>query len=344
MLAPLLIAFELLGVNRLCRHINRNKGIVLWYHGIRDDNASFSDFPRRKLNIPASVFRKQLAYLKNKGYSFVSLSELANIPRNSNKVVRPVTLTFDDGYENVIRNAYPIMKEYGAMGCLYLVSNTIDTNQLLWPDHVWTVIGNSRGEHVFTHRGVPIKYRLGSKKSYRRTAIDVLRRLRALPYWERMEHLRQFDACSSLDKVPREFRLVTAQQVKSLDKDVLEVGCHTRTHAECADLVSDCEFQDEMENSKSEIEHIVGYKVKHFCYPAGLYNARAMEHVKRYGYQTAVTTEPGFTDETADFFRLRRIPAEEDLLLFKALTSGSALFLLKLKFAIKGKWQLGRAS
>ena len=40
-------------------------------------------------------------------------------------------LTFDDGFKNVLRNAYPAMKEQEAKGCLYVVSSLVGSRELL---------------------------------------------------------------------------------------------------------------------------------------------------------------------------------------------------------------------
>ena len=131
----LFLLFDISGINALCRIVNRNKAVILWYHGICDE-----DFTLTKRHIPKSVFRKQLSYLKRKGYVFVSMSELLAFIKNKKKIGKSVVLTFDDGFRNIVENAYPIMKEFGAKGCFYLVSELIGKSELLWTDHVEIVV------------------------------------------------------------------------------------------------------------------------------------------------------------------------------------------------------------
>ena len=46
-------------------------------------------------------------------------------PQSGNKYA---IVNFDDGFKNVINNAYPIMKKYDAKGCLYVVSSLFPFN------------------------------------------------------------------------------------------------------------------------------------------------------------------------------------------------------------------------
>ena len=78
--------------------------------GICDDNFTIlKGYDER--HIPKSLFRKHLVYLIRKGYQFVTMSDLVLLLKEKRKLNKIVVLTFDDGFRNVIENAYPIMKE-----------------------------------------------------------------------------------------------------------------------------------------------------------------------------------------------------------------------------------------
>lgn len=65
-----------------------------------------------------SQFRRVLRFLKKQGYVSVRLEDLGNpdLPE------KPVVITFDDSYESVYTNAFPIMKEFGFTGTVFIVS------------------------------------------------------------------------------------------------------------------------------------------------------------------------------------------------------------------------------
>jgi peptidoglycan/xylan/chitin deacetylase (PgdA/CDA1 family) len=277
------------------------------------------------------VFRKQLSFLKQKGYAFISMSDLIDSIKSKKKLERSVVLTFDDGFRNVVENAYPIMKEFGAKGCFYLVSDLTGTNQLLWTDYVETVIENQKvGNFQFIFKGEINNYKLKDKKSYENAMADIKAKLRTIPDKERYAHLEQFRNIRLTD-VPNEFAMASWEQINKLDPDVFEIGSHTKRHPNCANLTSNEELVDEIHNSKIDIEKNTGRKVKHFCYPAGSFNEKVVDAVKKFGYESAVTIQHGFTDENSDSVKLQRIDARKSILSFKASVSGSYSMLRRLK-------------
>lgn len=62
--------------------------------------------------------------LHDMGYETITVTELAAALREGGSLpARPVVLTFDDGYDDLYLNAYPIMQEFGFIGTMYLVAN-----------------------------------------------------------------------------------------------------------------------------------------------------------------------------------------------------------------------------
>jgi peptidoglycan/xylan/chitin deacetylase (PgdA/CDA1 family) len=330
----LLWLLDILEINAICRMINRKKALILWYHGICDDGFSLlRGYDER--HIPVSLFRKQLGYLKKRGYVFTNMSGLVTAIKKRESVKNLVVLTFDDGFKNIVENAYPIMKEYGARGCFYLISDLIGTKELIWTDYIETVIRNQKkGDFQFIFKGEKVNYALRDEKSYERAMMDIKTKLRAIPDNERIKHLEQF-ANIKPDNVPEEFIMSNWEQINELEPNVLEIGSHTRRHPNCANLTSDKELEDEILDSKIYIEKNTGRMIKHFCYPAGSFNDAVVARVKEYEYESAVTIVHGFNDENSDLFRLRRIETNERFLYFKSSVSGSYYMLQRIKSILR---------
>lgn len=326
---------DILGVNALCRVVNRDKSVIIMYHGICDDGFDLlKGYDER--HIPRSLFKKQLKYLKQKGYKFLTMTELLEAIKGKRSIAKSIVLTFDDGFQNVVDNAYPLMLEYGAKGCFYLVSGLVGTDRLVWTDFVETVIRNYQGDNLqFHYKEKTINYPLQDKESREHAMVDIKARLRAIPDKERLEHLEQFSNIT-LSDIPHEFYMVGWEQVKELDPAVLEIGSHTRGHPNCANLTSDNELEDELLLARTDIENNTGFNIAHFCYPAGSYNDRVVAAVKKSGYTTAVTTDHGFNSENPDPYRLKRIAASGSFTLFKASVSGSYGFFRRIKSMVRG--------
>jgi len=132
---------------------------------------------RRDLSVSPEQFAAQLAYLKQAGYTSVSLEDLAlALMVGAPLPGHPIVLTFDDGYRDAYTNAYPLLKEYGFTGTFFLVTSYIDEGN---PNYVtWQQVaemsagGMSMEAHGYTHadmegrdRDYLIWQMLGSKEA-----------------------------------------------------------------------------------------------------------------------------------------------------------------------------------
>jgi peptidoglycan/xylan/chitin deacetylase (PgdA/CDA1 family) len=73
-------------------------------------------------------FRKQLDYLKTRGYTSMLLSELREAEGGRRPMPeKPVVLTFDDGFANNYDLAFPLLKEYGMKANIFLVYEKMGT-------------------------------------------------------------------------------------------------------------------------------------------------------------------------------------------------------------------------
>ncbi len=103
---------------------------VLNYHQIndRDENS---------LTTNMDQFQCQMKYLHENGYNTITPFQLADyLEGKSSLPEKPVLITFDDGYRDNYKNAYPILKEYGMTATIFLISDYINTypNYVTWDE------------------------------------------------------------------------------------------------------------------------------------------------------------------------------------------------------------------
>lgn len=96
---------------------------ILCYHSIDNSNWRFST--------PVKEFEKQLKYLKSK-FKIVSLDEIID---KANNKTNNLSITFDDGYEDVYVNAFPIMKRMKIVGTVFVVGDTKKSNKMVLGNH-----------------------------------------------------------------------------------------------------------------------------------------------------------------------------------------------------------------
>jgi len=95
-----------------------SKGVpILYYHSI-------SSSPKNELRVPPEKFAEQMKYLRTAGFSVISLDQLYDAYMGTNKLpLKPVVITFDDGYLDNYTNAFPILKQYNYTATLFVVTD-----------------------------------------------------------------------------------------------------------------------------------------------------------------------------------------------------------------------------
>lgn len=109
---------------------------ILMYHYV-GENPNPSDFGRDYLSITPTKFEEQLTYLKNNGFTTISLDELYGIFNNQiASPAKPVVLTFDDGYIDFYTTAYPILVKYNFKAVSFIPTGLIGTGYYMNWDQI----------------------------------------------------------------------------------------------------------------------------------------------------------------------------------------------------------------
>ena len=95
---------------------------VLMYHSIDYEKGN-------ELRVPLKNFEEQMKFLKDQGYTTLTLDQLYDFFENNKPVPeKSVAVTFDDGYQDNYTNAYPVIKKYGLKATVFVITSTIDKN------------------------------------------------------------------------------------------------------------------------------------------------------------------------------------------------------------------------
>jgi peptidoglycan/xylan/chitin deacetylase (PgdA/CDA1 family) len=96
---------------------------IMMYHSVSDQAS-----PKfRRWVIPPTRFDRHLAYLKEKGYSVLTATEIAKAVKDPSISLpeRVVSITFDDGFEDFYYHALPLLQRYGFLATLYVTSGYV---------------------------------------------------------------------------------------------------------------------------------------------------------------------------------------------------------------------------
>ena len=103
--------------------------VILMYHQLVPGTAT-SEYTRS-----VTDFENDLIYLRDNGYAIISLEELLEIQKGEKPMPegKLVTISFDDGAENVYSLAYPLLKAHGAKATFFVNPGSIGTaGKMTW--------------------------------------------------------------------------------------------------------------------------------------------------------------------------------------------------------------------
>ncbi|ACO84762.1 polysaccharide deacetylase family protein [Clostridium botulinum] len=96
---------------------------VLMYHSIDYEKGN-------ELRVPKEQFKEQMEYLKDNGYTTLTLNELYNFLKKNKPIPeKSIVITLDDGYVDNYTNAYPILKELGFNATVFVITSNIDKDK-----------------------------------------------------------------------------------------------------------------------------------------------------------------------------------------------------------------------
>ena len=142
---------------------------ILMYHSISEEKET-GIHPYFRINTSPSRFREQMQYLKERGWRVISISEGIALSQaakqkgghSSDEGGRLVALTFDDGYQDFLTKALPVLQDFGYPATIFLPTGFIGKKTrakfkgrpcLLWEEvRILSHCGIEVGSHTVTHR------------------------------------------------------------------------------------------------------------------------------------------------------------------------------------------------
>jgi peptidoglycan/xylan/chitin deacetylase (PgdA/CDA1 family) len=125
---------------------------------------------------------------------------------------------------------------------------------------------------------------------------------------------------------------LTANQVRELDTQGFEIGCHSMTHPYLSDL-PEPELKREIIDAKLQIEQIVGHPIEHFSCPGGRFDRRTLEMARRAGFRTVANSLLHANSSRTSHYDLGRVAILRDMPLaeFAAACRGQGLWKRRLQ-------------
>jgi len=280
------------GMFSLATRLRRKHSLViLCYHGIslRDEHEWEGE-----LYIPPDRFRHALEWLRDWNATVLPLSEALQRLQAGSLPPRSVVLTFDDGFYDFYRYAWPLLSEFGYPCTLYLttwytryrlpVFNLV-INYLLWKGG--GLSREARYSEVQGYMDRAVKGDLDTEGK------DVLAR--------ELAHSLDLDYDEILQG--RLFQIMGPEEAAAVARGGIDIQLHTHRHRTPADRDL---FVREIRDNARSIGEITGRMPRHFCYPSGVTSSQFLPWLKECGIESATTCVHGLARASSNPLLLPR--------------------------------------
>ena len=302
---------------------SRQALLILAYHGIRSDESPL----RNWMLLPQSEFARQVAELRER-YDVLPLDDAVKRLQAGTLDGPTACITFDDGYENNLSLALPVLLAHQAPASVFLATHFIGSSDTLWTTALDAAFDEAESGRVdLSQFGLGV-WSYHSVEEARTSGIAIKTRVKDLEI-ERRDEVLEFLRAHMPSPSPSylsAFRFLDWDQVRELEKSgLVSIGAHTVHHEIVARLASDA-MRREIQDSIAKVAAECRQPSRGFAYPNGRANdfdARAEEILESAGCEFALTTIEGFNSSASRPFALRRlsIAGDLDLVGFRRLVS-----------------------
>jgi peptidoglycan/xylan/chitin deacetylase (PgdA/CDA1 family) len=300
---------------------------ILAYHRVLsiEDEHRF-DFDLDLVSASARQFREQMTLLKRRFHPVRFGDVIGAFERGISLPPRAVIVTFDDGYDDNYRVAFPILRELGVPAMFFVSTGHIDSGRAFAYDWFVHMVCRSAA----TRLSIP-------ELDVDRSLPDDLseRRVLAAHLLDRMKWLDAGAQAAIIGRLEDEWSMPRAHghadcrpmnwgQLREMRDGGMEIGSHGVWHNMLAKLPRE-EMAREIFASKATLERELGGRAEVLSYPVGgsnAYDDAVIGAARQAGFRLGCSYVSGTNPVPArDEFELRRLPVERhmDLAWFSAL-------------------------
>jgi peptidoglycan/xylan/chitin deacetylase (PgdA/CDA1 family) len=287
--------------------------LITSYHRVVGDFTGELQRSIPGLLISQETFRKHLEEAHAAGYELASLEDALDVMAGRRKAKKDLcVVTFDDGYRDVYRYAYPVMKAMGVPSTIYLPALYVGTDRRFDHDRLFHLVRLMLREKVQPlYEGLPpsaaslIGPVLAGQKTLSASLDDFIGEHPGATLRAIIDGLEKQLGARGADALPEQGDVMGWDEVREMAKNGVSFGAHTLHHTVLT-LETPGQVEKELAEGKAICERELGQPVRDFAYCNGWYSDEVIATLKRLGYRSAVTTEDFTNRIGGDPFTLKR--------------------------------------
>ncbi len=300
--------------SNICNLLHHENLTIFLFHGVINHQVH----PLRNYtnkHIEVEIFKSYIANLAAYGKPLSMDQVLSHIEHKKNFLPGSFAITFDDGFENNLSVAAPVLERYKIPSMIYLTTSFIEHNRMSWIDRIEDAVEITNKTKIRveeTNASYSIKD-INEKISFLN---EIRRFVKNSPNCN--SELFADKLCDDLVGAgaifnsydPLDLKLSWDQIAKvKLESEFISFGGHGHNHSILSFLSHD-DLKNELDISALLLKKRGGINLKHYSYPEGLANCFSdfvIEELKIRGVRCCPTAIAGNNSANSDPFKLNRI-------------------------------------
>ncbi len=292
-------------------YLSKNKHVIFLFHGVVPKHKfKIRNYIRKHIDV--NRFKSIIRDLKFKGTA-ISMNEVTNIIQN--KKVFPefsYSITFDDGFENNLSLAAPILLESNIPFIIYVTTSFVEKQEMSWIDKIEYAVESTIykkiklpwDKKVYNINTIKNKKEiLSSIRFFVKNSKDLDQNLVVIDIFKQL----------GIDKISKDKFLDSKISWRQISKysnhDLISFGGHSHNHRILSHL-SDDEIRFEISKCLDLLKSMGNINTYHFSYPEGLkncYSKKVISILKKFEVKCCPTAISGLNSNNSDLFELKRI-------------------------------------
>ncbi len=315
------------GFYRLAFHRWRHRGkvAVLMYHRVLTKNEVARYPVQSGMYVLDTVFAQQMSFVKS-NFTVLSLQQLLDLWESGgwSEQAQYCVITFDDGWLDNYRHAYPVLKRLCLPATIFLPTDYVGSDEWFWPDQIAFLCQavadrKQRVEQIKEVEDVLSTFPAGDMSGFLQAMTDheqaadqIIECCKHLPIARIHELVRALTSALNVT-LPVDRMIVNWDEVREMSRGGVSFGSHSCTHRIMTTITPD-EVSEELVRSKQVLFGQGVNYVPVYCYPNGNSNASIEALVKANGYEAAVSVRMGLEGcSPENRYAIRRVGIHNDI-------------------------------
>jgi peptidoglycan/xylan/chitin deacetylase (PgdA/CDA1 family) len=289
-------AVSLTGLAALARRsLYRRLPFIVCYHRVVERVDPNDGIALPAMEIGVETLERHLDWL-GQHFRIVSVDDLpADLDQRPGS--KPLAaITFDDGYSDIYRHAFPLLRRKGIAAGIFVVTEDLGKARNPIAERLYALLFLASQQGRLTADDFA---NLLSEANVDRSVLEHARRVAPDPFLATqflLGHLPRTDVDAVIERLRKTVKTETREELHPLSWEMLAemrdagitIGSHSKTHAYLTNETED-RILDEAAASRRDLQSRLGIDVRSFAYPGGFFNPAVVSAVATAGYQFAFT-------------------------------------------------------